>query len=310
MGDGLRTVRVISTDDGLLASARSAVDSIPGWEVAHLGTQDELLTRQPVRGDVLLIDSWLRGRNVYEFCRLLAGRTRCRTYVVVDHENHLAAPIARFCGATGILSRPLTRSALTEVLETDESEAELATDRRDESKDMALPEALLADLTRERSQDVGLIQALIDSETGLFNYSFLHFKLDEEFKRSRRFDQPLACVMLGFEGQCSNDVLRELAAIFLEASRDTDLIGRFDENSFLFLLPNTGIDGATIMAGRVASLAEERNLTDLVGDQLVISVGISCYPHPDIDDRDDLYGRAREAFVNARNDGGGVVCVT
>ncbi|MFT5050365.1 MAG: diguanylate cyclase (GGDEF)-like protein [Chlamydiales bacterium] len=310
MGDGLRTVRVITTDDGLLASARSAVESIPGWEVAHLATQDELLTRQPVRGDVLLIDSWLRGRNVYEFCRLLAGRTRCRTYVVTERENHLAQPIARFCGATGVISRPLTRSALMDILEADDGEIKLASDQRDGAREMVLPEALLADLTREQPTESGLIQALIDSETGLFSYAFLHFKLDEEFKRARRFDQPLACVMLGFDGQCSNDVLRELAAIFLEASRDTDLIGRFDENSFLFLLPNTGLDGATIMAGRVASLTEERDLADLVGDQLVISVGISCYPHPDIEDRDQLYGNAREAFFNARNDGGGVVCVT
>ena len=34
--------------------------------------------------------------------------------------------------------------------------------------------------------------ALIDPVTGLFNYSFLSYKLDEEFKRARRY-APLAC---------------------------------------------------------------------------------------------------------------------
>lgn len=313
MGDGLRTVRVVTTDDSLLASASSAVETIPGWEVAHVKSQDELLTRQPVRGDVLLIDSWLRGRNVYEFCRLLAGRTRCRTYIVVERDNDLAQPIARFSGATGVVSRPVNRSVLGEILGADDVAAPLPSDARDTEREMDLPEALILDLQHgggAAGSDPTLIRAIIDVETGLFNFAFLNFKLDEEFKRARRFDQPLACAMLGFEGQCSNDVLRELAAIFLEASRDTDLIGRFDENSFLFLLPNTGPDGATIMAGRVASLAEERELTDLVGDKLVISVGIASYPHPDLEDRDQLYGCARDAFINARNDGGGVVCVS
>ena len=311
MGDGLRTVRVVTTDESLLASTRAAVEPIPGWEVAHVKSQDALLDSPSFAGDVLLIDSWLRGRNVYEFARMLSGNTRCRTYIVVDQaSNGLADPIARFCGATGVLPRPMTRSALLEVLEGAETpQAPLPRDGRDSGESFELPEALLVDLTTG-DKDPTLIRAIIDVETGLFNYAFLNFKLDEEFKRARRFDQPLACVMLGFEGQADENVLRELAAIYLEASRDTDLIGRFDENSFLFLLPNTGPDGATIMAGRVASLVEERRLVDLVGDPLIISVGIASYPHPGLTAREELYGCARDAFLNARNEGGGVVCAS
>jgi len=154
--------------------------------------------------------------------------------------------------------------------------------------------------------DRELVSALIDPATGLFNYAFLNYKLDEEFKRARRFEHPLTCVMLGFEGQASEEVLRELAGIFLASSRDTDVLGRFDESSFLFLLPNTGPDGAEVMAHRVSRQAEVRGLRDLVGDQLQISVGISHCPGSE-DRKEALYQAARDAFFSARAEGGGVV---
>lgn len=310
MGDGLRTIRVVSADESLLASVSASVESLEGWRVEHVPSQEALAITPPESGDVLLLDSWLGGANVYEFCRMLTGRTKCRTFVVVDGGNEFATAIARFCGATGTLKRPVTASALrTAMAGVGEPSAPLRSEARDTAPTADLPEALFADL-RSGEVEPSLVRAVIDAETGLFNYAFLGFKLDEEFKRARRFDQPLACVMLGFEGQASEEVLRDLASIFLESSRDTDILGRFDENSFLFLLPCTGPDGANVMAQRVGEMAQERGLSDLVGDPLVISVGIAIYPHPEIRKREDLFGTARQAFVEARNAGGGVVCST
>lgn len=303
MGDGLRTVRVLTNDDSVIASARASAEAIEGWEVAIVGSQEEQLAAPPAPGDVLLIDPWIPGENVYEFCRRLTGKTRCRTFLLVEQDNLRAAPIARFCGATGTLERPLTPSSMRELLEADEYAGRGSDDGRDT---FDLPESLLRGITTG-SPDGALIQALIDPVTGLFNYAFLNYKLDEEFKRAQRFDTALACVMLGFEGQATDDVLRELAAIFLVHSRDTDVLGRFDESSFLFLLPSTGPDGASVMAHRVGEMAEERGLKDLVGDPMQISVGIACFPQPDIKRREDLYGQARDAFLNARREGGGVV---
>ncbi len=307
MGDGLRTILVLTTDESLLASARAAAEGLEGWEVAAIADHRALLEEPPVAADLLLVDAWMRGENVYEYCRRLTGRVQCRTYVVVERDNDAGAPIARFCGATGVLERPLTRSALTGLLdERTTPPPPLPSSSRGRAADPELPEALLVDLETGRP-DEGLIHAVIDPATGLFNYAFLNFKLDEEFKRARRFEEPLACVMLGFEGQASEEVLRELAGIFLASSRDTDVLGRFDESSFLFLLPNTGPDGAEVMANRVAELAEERGLKDLVGDPMLISVGISHYPGMPLERREDLYRTARDAFLVARREGGGVV---
>lgn len=305
MGDGLRTIRIVTADESTLATARAAITALTGWEFASSRTAEELFEKPPAPGDVLLLDGNLR-TNCYEVCRRLAGKTRCRTFVLVDKGNAWAEPIAHFSGATGVVHRPLSAADLRTALErAGGPRPALPHESRGASHPATLPESLLRDL--DGAKNKGLVAAMCDPETQLFNYAFLNYKLDEEFKRAQRFNQSLSCVMLGFEGQASEDVLRELAGIFLSSARDTDVLGRFDENSFLFLLPNTGPDGAQVMAKRVGTAAQELGLRDLVGDPLQISVGISFYPHSEVKKREDLFSGARRSFLAAQTAGGGVV---
>src|SRR6185295_9406789 len=118
----------------------------------------------------------------------LAGKTRCRTFVVVEHDNNVAESIARFCGATGVLHRPLVPSRMREAFETlPPPRAALPSDARGQGAGHAeLPEKLLTDIAGK--PDLILVGALTAPETSLFNYAFLNYKLDEEFKRARRFD--------------------------------------------------------------------------------------------------------------------------
>ena len=62
-----------------------------------------------------------------------------------------------------------------------------------------------------------------------------------------------------------------------------------------------------IMSAKTADTAEERRMMDLVGDRIEVAIGIANYPSPDIHKREDLYAAAREAFLDARHAGGGVV---
>jgi diguanylate cyclase (GGDEF)-like protein len=307
MPESKRTVRIVTNDEALFATTRGAVAALDGWEIAEPQSIEELLAKKPAPHDVILIDAWLRTENVYESCRRLTGKTRCRTYVVTDGRNGFAEEIAAFCGATGTLQRPLSGERLRALLaEITPVERVLANEQRGHgSAENALPERLLRDLVGERSHR--LVDALTDPETGLYNYDYLAYKLDEEFKRARRFEQPLSCVMLGFEGQVEEPVLGRLASIFLNASRDTDVLGRFDQTSFLFLLPHTGPDGAAVMARRIREAAEAEGLRDLVGDRLAIAVGIATCPHPAVKRREDLFARARAAFLAAQRDGGVVI---
>ncbi|MBK8179370.1 MAG: GGDEF domain-containing protein [Planctomycetes bacterium] len=306
MGDGLRTLRLVTNDESLQASARAAAAGLEGFEFQSARSVDDLLAKPPTPGDVILLDNALRSSNVYEACRNLAGKTRCRTFVVVESGNTTAESIAHFCGATGVLSRPLNGAALRRALDSSAApRAPLPTASREKKAPPVFPESLFT--TPNGDPDAGMREVLTDPDTGLFNFAYLKVKLDEEYKRAMRFGLPLSCVMLGFDGQASDMVLRELAGIFLVTSRDTDVLGRFDENSFLFLLPHTGPDGAQVMARRVQQMALEKELRDVVGDRLGISVGIAFCPHPKVTRREDLYARTRQAFLEAQSQGGAVV---
>jgi diguanylate cyclase (GGDEF)-like protein len=305
MGDGLRTIRIVTSDEVLLNSTNAAAQNLEGWEFGGAATVDELREGAGAPGDVILLDVNAGPENAYESCRRLTGTSRARIFIVGDGDLRVGGAIASFCGASKVIPKPISASALREALAGADPRPALQISERGIQSGHALPESLLSDLMSGSTQPI--LRALVDPETGLFNYEFLTFKLDEEFKRARRFGTPLSCVMLGFEGQASEDVLRQLAGAFLETSRDTDVLGRFDESSFLFFLPNTGPDGATVMAERIKAIANERGLKDIIGDPLEISAGIAFYPHVDVSKREALFSRARDAFFEAREAGAGLV---
>ena len=59
MGDGLRTIRVVTTDESLLANARAAASAIDGWEIAQALSVAEILEHMPPPGDVIREDGWI-----------------------------------------------------------------------------------------------------------------------------------------------------------------------------------------------------------------------------------------------------------
>ncbi len=301
----VRRIRLISEDGKLERHLAAATKGLSGWTLAPRSSLTAALADRGSPRDVFLLDVTAPGGNPYEALRRLTTPNHRRVYLVVPDNNPLAEPIARFCGATGVLRADVGSEALAAELIAFDTRAV----RPDFSGDAlrVLPEALLRELEAESTRPSGLIEALADPETSLFNYDFLTYKLDEEVKRARRFHQPLSVVMLGFDGQAGEDVLRQLSGLFLQAARDTDLLGRFDLSSFLFLLPHTPPAGAEVMARRIQTAADDLGLVDLVGDPLKIAVGISSFPHPDVERAGDLYRLAREAYLEAERRGGGVL---
>lgn len=303
MVPALRALRIVTADSAFFETTRDAVAGIEGWEIQ--GPFDGPAAEALEPGGVLLVDSRLPGANIYEACRRLTSRGGSRLVLVQAEPSAEAEGIARFCGAAGVLPAGFDAEALVSRLEGFGEFAPSAD--LEPSPEPLLPLKLLEDLGAfDQSRPPQLLDALADPETSLFNYDFLTYKLDEEYKRARRFGQPLSCAMLGFDGEAGDEVLRELAAVFLGASRDTDILGRFDRSSFLFLLPNTPPDGATRMADRILEQVTQRGLRDLVGDKLELAVGLAAWPHPEVLRATDLYERSREAYRAASIQGGAV----
>ncbi|MBL8900385.1 MAG: diguanylate cyclase [Planctomycetes bacterium] len=305
-----REIYVLSADQTL---QRAVAQRLSGGGAIHSRTSAaEALSELQAAGRagkslLVVLDEALPGGNAFALCRKLRTSGKHRIAMLLRSEAPLAGPIATFCGAGLALSYP---EGLDDLKSEVGGEAKsVALDellRRGEAGgEDAIRDGVLKDL-ESLSSGGGLLDAITDPETKLFNYPFLLFKLDEEYKRSARFKFPLSCVVFGFEGEASENVLLELAGIFLNESRDTDVLGRFDLNSFLFLLPNTGPDGASAMAQRVHAAAAQRPLRDLAGDRLQISVGVSTAPSEQIQKREHLFEQARRAFLAARDAGGGI----
>jgi len=263
----------------------------------------------------------LPGGNAFTACRTLKDAGPVRVIVMVDAEDRYSAEIARFCLADGTVvvdggevgdlsaaqSRPggtRERAPIDELLES--LEKELASDE-------GRKESAIQRMLEGQHQD-WVLEELTDKATGLFAAPFASFKLDEEFKRAMRFHQPLSLLLLDLGSDLPTSpaardaCLAEAASVFLTSCRDIDVLARFTETTFLFLLPGTGSAGAAVLARRMIQELDERALDE---GALEPRAGLATIPASGIEDRATFLARAEACLRLARDgQGEGGLCVT
>ena len=248
--------------------------------------------------------------------RALKLRRGLAVYVLVDSEDAVAVQLARFTLADGVL----TWNADTQELGTEELRLGTVSPRRPSVDDLLRrlqgeagefgQENSLQRLMRFERED-SLLTKLQDAETGLFDGHYATWKLDEEWKRAHRFHQPLSLLLLdiGFAATISDvdrrAALAEAAGVFLNECRDIDVLARFSESVFLFLLPGTGAEGAKVLANRIVASLTER-LHGLV--EAHPAGGLSTVPSSEIHDRKSFVAVAEECLNKAKAAGAGGVC--
>jgi diguanylate cyclase (GGDEF)-like protein len=162
--------------------------------------------------------------------------------------------------------------------------------------------------------------AVKDELTGLYNYRYLHTRLSEEFKRSERYRDPLACVMLDidhfkrvndrFGHDIGDVVLRETSARVRKAVREIDVVTRYGGEEFLLVLPSTNFSGALAVADRVWRAVGGEPYQLPVGEERVsVSVGVAVFPSRDIKSKDQLIKAADKALYQAKHEGRDRICV-
>ncbi len=140
----------------------------------------------------------------------------------------------------------------------------------------------------ELEQAYARVEALARSDdlTQLFNRRGIFEILEHEVARSRREESPLALVLGDIDdfkrindtcGHAVGDaVLRAVAAAIRGSVRATDAVARWGGEEFLVVLPNTGLEGAALVAEKiraaVAAIAVEG--ADEVG-AITVTLGVS-----------------------------------
>ncbi len=160
--------------------------------------------------------------------------------------------------------------------------------------------------------------AITDSLTGLYLRRYFYERLDEELQRSRRYKFEFAFLMIDIDdfkrtndtyGHLVGDViLRELGHIIKESVREIDLVSRYGGEEFAITLPETGREGAMLVAQRIRRKIEEhlfRAYDETL--KITISVGVSLYPH-DSEEVNGLLEKADVALYDAKKLGKNVVC--
>ena len=133
--------------------------------------------------------------------------------------------------------------------------------------------------------------SVTDELTGLSNRRRLMAELDREVRRSDRHGHPFAVLMLDvdrfkqfndtFGHQAGDAVLKRLARILRDSTRDVDTVARYGGEEFMVILPET--------AGAVAARVAERIRSRAEGDRfrppdktlelaVTVSVGFAIFP--------------------------------
>jgi diguanylate cyclase (GGDEF)-like protein len=159
-------------------------------------------------------------------------------------------------------------------------------------------------------------QAVTDELTGLFNHRRFQEVMTAEVERSRRFGQDLGLIMLDIDdfkqvnddyGHLQGDlVLREVARVLRESSREIDEPARYGGEEMAVALPQTGLEGAFEFAERVRRRIEELELPLLDGSgtlRVTASLGAAALPRAGDLDKDTLVAAADAALYRAKRAG-------
>ncbi len=96
-------------------------------------------------------------------------------------------------------------------------------------------------------------------------------------------------------GRAEGDhVLCELAEAIQESARDTDVVGRFDGEEFIIVLPETGLQGAGVFGERLREKVDQR---------LPISISCGIATVADGDTPQTILSRADSALYSAKSAG-------
>ena len=162
--------------------------------------------------------------------------------------------------------------------------------------------------------------SVTDGLTGLTNVRHFREQVQKEHSRARRHNDPYAVLMMDIDHfkkindvyghPVGDSVLREMAVIFREAVRLTDLPARYGGEEFIVFLPRTRLPEAAIVGERIREAVERKMFaapSPLI--RCTVSVGIADFLPGTEGTEKNVIGRADQALYSAKRGGRNrVVC--
>ncbi len=161
------------------------------------------------------------------------------------------------------------------------------------------------------------LEAVTDALTGSNNRRFFDERFAVELGRAQRLQIPLSLIMLDVDyfkryndeyGHPAGDrVLIAIAqTLKTQLNRTTDVLARYGGEEFVIILPDSGVDGARIVAEKLRSAIIGLNiphLASMIADHVTISIGIATCQSLVNSAAADLLEIADRALYSAKHGG-------
>lgn len=156
------------------------------------------------------------------------------------------------------------------------------------------------------------VLSITDSLTGLFNRRHAMLRMEDEILQKKRYGGHFS-IILGdidyfkkindtYGHDCGDIVLKRVAAILKESSREQDMLSRWGGEEFLILLPMTDLEGAMILAERMRKAIEAEEIAYKGGTvRLTITLGVA--EHAEKEPLDSTIKRADTALYLGKDEG-------
>ena len=163
-------------------------------------------------------------------------------------------------------------------------------------------------------------EAFTDQLTGLFNYRYFINRLSDEIKTIRRYESSLSLVMFDIDNfklynDCyghlqGNEVLFQISKILISSIREVDIPARYGGEEFAFILPETALDDAFIVAERIRDRVDSMRI-NYEDKKISISMSFGVASFDPVNDvfKTDTIKRADHALYQAKKDGRNKCCL-
>jgi diguanylate cyclase (GGDEF)-like protein len=166
----------------------------------------------------------------------------------------------------------------------------------------------------ERKNKLLQQQAITDSLTGMFNRRYFFEVLGKEDSRFRRTKTPYSLVIFDIDHfkqvndryghSCGDEVIKTVAKVATDITRDADTVARYGGEEFIILLPGTECDGAAVLAEKLRKSLEEYAFPCVKG-HITASFGVACVEGGESFER--VVNTADERLYLAKNRGRNMV---
>jgi diguanylate cyclase (GGDEF)-like protein len=143
-------------------------------------------------------------------------------------------------------------------------------------------------LTADKLLEYEII-ATRDTLTGTFNTRYMAHKLVKEVQRGKRYKRPFSLMLISLANLeqlkktygelVSDEIIKSAVKLLSACIREVDILGRFAEDQFAIILPETDASRALVVGNRIRERISGLPITqEVTAANLILNIGLASFP--------------------------------